>query len=134
MDRFDRPYKSGKFNIGISCKKFEVDIKYKLILCYFVKYEYWGLYNLNNNTKTIINLQDIFLNQIRKEHIPVTIYLLNGFQIKGTVKGFDNFTIILESENKQQQMVYKHALSTISPLKPILFTNDNNNNEKEEQN
>lgn len=89
---------------------------------------------MNNNTKTIINLQDIFLNQIRKEHIPVTIYLLNGFQIKGTVKGFDNFTIILESENKQQQMVYKHALSTISPLKPILFTNDNNNNEKEEQN
>ncbi len=69
-------------------------------------------------TKTQINLQDSFLNQVRKENIPVTIYLVNGFQLKGTVKGFDNFTVILEFEGKQQ-MVYKHAISTITPFKPI---------------
>jgi host factor-I protein len=69
-------------------------------------------------TKTQINLQDSFLNQVRKENIPVTIYLVNGFQLKGLVKGFDNFTVILEFEGKQQ-MIYKHAISTISPLKAI---------------
>lgn len=69
-------------------------------------------------TKTQINLQDAFLNQVRKENIPVTIFLMNGFQLKGMVKGFDNFTVILESEGKQM-MVYKHAISTISPLKPV---------------
>jgi len=69
-------------------------------------------------TKTIINLQDSFLNQVRKENIPVTIYLVNGFQLKGTVKGFDNFTVILEQDGKQQ-MVYKHAISTISPMKAV---------------
>ncbi|HAG09512.1 MAG TPA: RNA chaperone Hfq, partial [Desulfotomaculum sp.] len=51
--------------------------------------------------KTQLNLQDAFLNQIRKENISVTIFLVNGFQLKGMVKGFDNFTIILESEGKQ---------------------------------
>lgn len=70
-----------------------------------------------NNTKTI-NLQDAFLNQVRKESIPVTIFLVNGFQLRGLVKGFDNFTIILESEGKQQ-MVYKHAVSTFSPIRPL---------------
>lgn len=69
-------------------------------------------------TKTQINLQDSFLNQVRKENIPVTIYLVNGFQLKGTVKGFDNFTVILEHDGKQQ-MVYKHAISTISPLRAV---------------
>ncbi len=68
--------------------------------------------------KNGINLQDVFLNQVRKEHIAVTIYLTNGFQLKGLVKGFDNFTVILDSEGKQQ-MVYKHAISTISPMKPV---------------
>jgi host factor-I protein len=67
------------------------------------------------------NLQDVFLNQSRKGHIPVTIHLTNGFQLKGQVKGFDNFTIILDCEGKQV-LIYKHAVSTISPLKPILFT------------
>ena len=65
-----------------------------------------------------INLQDVFLNQARKEHISVTIFLTNGFQFKGLVKGFDNFTVVLESEGKQQ-LVYKHAISTIVPHKPI---------------
>ncbi len=69
-------------------------------------------------TKPQINLQDAFLNQVRKENIPVTIYLVNGFQLKGMVKGFDNFTVILEFDGKQQ-MVYKHAVSTITPFKPI---------------
>lgn len=69
-------------------------------------------------TKNQLNMQDAFLNQIRREKIPVTIYLVNGFQIKGVIKGFDNFTAIVEQEGRQQ-MVYKHAISTIAPLKPI---------------
>lgn len=68
--------------------------------------------------KSPINLQDNFLNQIRKENMPVTIYLVNGFQLKGLVRGFDNFTVVLEFEGKQQ-MVYKHAISTVMPLRPI---------------
>jgi len=68
--------------------------------------------------KTQVNLQDSFLNQVRKDNIPVTVYLVNGFQLKGMVRGFDNFTVILEFEGKQQ-MVYKHAISTIMPFKPI---------------
>ncbi len=71
--------------------------------------------------KVSINLQDVFLNQVRKEHTPITIYLVNGFQLKGMVKGFDNYTIVLDSDGKQQ-LVYKHAVSTIMPLKPINFT------------
>ena len=72
-----------------------------------------------------INLQDVFLNQVRKEHIPVTIYLTNGFQLKGLVKGFDNFTVILDTDGRQQ-LVYKHAISTISPMKLVNFIfNDN---------
>ena len=74
--------------------------------------------------KTNINLQDVFLNQVRKEHIAVTIYLTNGFQLKGMVKGFDNFTVVLDSEGRQQ-LVYKHAISTISPMKIVnLIFND----------
>ncbi|HEX3015564.1 MAG TPA: RNA chaperone Hfq [Desulfobacteria bacterium] len=71
-------------------------------------------------TKNQINLQDSFLNQVRKENIPVTVYLVNGFQLKGMVRGFDNFTVIIEFEGKQQ-MVYKHAISTVMPLKAINF-------------
>ncbi len=70
-------------------------------------------------SKNTINLQDVFLNQVRKERIGVTIYLVNGFQLKGMVKGFDNFTVILEDVTKIQQLVYKHAISTISPVKPV---------------
>lgn len=77
-----------------------------------------------NNQKTTINLQDIFLNQVRKEHVAVTIYLINGFQLRGMVRGFDNFTVILENETKQQQLIYKHAISTISPAKPVIFNNE----------
>ena len=78
--------------------------------------------------KTNINLQDVFLNQVRKEHIAVTIYLTNGFQLKGMVKGFDNFTVVLDTEGKQQ-LVYKDAISTISPMKIVNFIfNDAGNN------
>ncbi len=70
--------------------------------------------------KANINLQDVFLNQVRKEHIAVTIYLTNGFQLKGMVKGFDNFTVVLDTDGKQQ-LVYKHAISTISPMKIVNF-------------
>ncbi len=66
----------------------------------------------------IINLQDSFLNQVRKENVAVVIHLVNGFQLKGNVKGFDNFTVILDSMGKQQ-LVYKHAISTITPAKPL---------------
>jgi len=69
-----------------------------------------------------MNLQDAFLNQVRKEKTPVTIFLVNGFQIKGMVRGFDNFTVIVELDQKQQ-LVYKHAISTVAPLKPIGMLN-----------
>ncbi|MGI6066567.1 MAG: RNA chaperone Hfq [Bacillota bacterium] len=69
-------------------------------------------------TKPSFNLQDFFLNQVRKDNTPVTIYLVNGFQIRGLVKGFDNFTVVMDVEGKQQ-MVYKHAISTIMPGKPV---------------
>lgn len=65
-----------------------------------------------------INLQDVFLNQARKEKIPVTIYITNGFQFKGMVRGFDNYTVILDTDGKQN-LIYKHAISTISPLRTI---------------
>lgn len=69
------------------------------------------------------NLQDIFLNSARKNKISVSIYLSNGFQLKGYVKGFDNFTVILDSEGKEI-LIYKHAITTITPVKSILFNNE----------
>ncbi len=66
----------------------------------------------------VMNLQDIFLNQARKEKIPVTIILTNGFQFKGMVRGFDSYVIILECDGKQE-LVYKHAVSTIIPARQI---------------
>ncbi|GIN88741.1 RNA-binding protein Hfq [Heyndrickxia sporothermodurans] len=68
--------------------------------------------------KQAINIQDQFLNQLRKEGTSVTVFLLNGFQLRGQIKGFDNFTVLFESEGKQQ-LVFKHAISTFSPLKNV---------------
>ncbi|TYR81077.1 RNA chaperone Hfq [Priestia megaterium] len=68
--------------------------------------------------KQSVNIQDQFLNQLRKENIYVTVFLLNGFQLRGLIKGFDNFTVLLESEGKQQ-LIYKHAISTFVPNKNI---------------
>ncbi|WP_069997633.1 RNA chaperone Hfq [Cellulosilyticum sp. I15G10I2] len=65
-----------------------------------------------------INLQDVMLNQLRKDKVAITVFLTNGFQLKGTIKGFDNFVVILESEGKQQ-MIYKHAISTLIPAKIV---------------
>ncbi len=73
--------------------------------------------------KTVNNLQDIFLNNARKDKIHVSIFLVNGVQLKGYVKGFDSFTVVLDSEGRQQ-LIYKHAISTISPAKQILFSNE----------
>ncbi len=64
------------------------------------------------------NLQEIFLNKARKERLSVTMFLMNGFQLRGIVTGFDSFVVILDSEGKQQ-MIYKHAISTIVPAKPV---------------
>ncbi|MCK4258326.1 MAG: RNA chaperone Hfq [Halanaerobiales bacterium] len=77
--------------------------------------------------KNQFNLQDSFLNQVRRDNISVTIFLVNGFQLKGLVRGFDNFTIILDSDGKQQ-MVYKHAISTIIPVVKVesLFSRPEN--------
>jgi len=59
-------------------------------------------------------LQDTYLAEVRRQGVPVTVYLVNGFQLRGTVKGYDAFTIVLEYEHKVH-LVYKHAVSTISP-------------------
>ena len=64
------------------------------------------------------NLQEIFLTRARKQSIPVTIFLVNGFQLRGVIAGFDCFVVILDSEGKQQ-VIYKHAISTIAPLPPL---------------
>lgn len=68
-----------------------------------------------------INLQDMFLNTLRKERTEVTIILMNGYQQKGIVKGYDNFVVMLDSDGKQM-MIYKHAISTIVPARPVIFT------------
>lgn len=70
-----------------------------------------------------INLQDTFLNNMRKNNIFVTVFLLNGFQLKGLIKSYDNFTVLLESEGKQQ-LIYKHAISTFVPSKNIALADE----------
>ncbi len=64
------------------------------------------------------NLQDAFLNQARKEKLAVTMFLMNGFQLRGVIRGFDGFTVVLDSDGKQQ-LIYKHAISTVVPPRPI---------------
>ena len=71
-----------------------------------------------SNMKKTANLQDIFLTKARKQGVPLTVFLVNGFQMRGSVTGFDSFTVVLLSEGRQQ-MIYKHAISTIAPLSPI---------------
>ena len=79
---------------------------------------------------TALNLQDLFLNNARKEKVPVTIFLMNGVKVKGHVKGFDSYIILLEGENKQQNLIYKHAVATIVPGKNMNLQNANQNNIK----
>ena len=63
-------------------------------------------------------LQEAILNEVRRERTPVTLFLMNGFQLRGVITGFDSFVVVLLSEGKQQ-MIYKHAISTLAPMKPL---------------
>ncbi len=65
-----------------------------------------------------INLQEAILNEVRREKIPVTLFLMNGFQLRGTITGYDSFVVVLVTDGKQQ-MIYKHAISTLAPMKPV---------------
>ena len=71
----------------------------------------------------INNLQDIFLTQARRERRNVTMFLMNGFQMRGVITGFDAFTVVLNSDGKQQ-IIYKHAISTIVPERPLPLTEE----------
>ena len=70
------------------------------------------------------NLQEIFLTQLRRERRPVTMFLMHGFQMRGYVTGFDAFSVVLTSDGKQM-FVYKHAISTITPERPVPLTEQN---------
>jgi len=74
-------------------------------------------------SKPLNNLQDIFLNYTRKNKTEITIFLVNGVPIKGRVLSFDNFTILIEVD-KKQNLIYKHAISTMVPGKPVPFRDD----------
>ena len=69
------------------------------------------------------NYQDMVLNYVRKEGIPVTVFLVSGYQVKGVVRAFDNYVILVDSDNKQQ-MIYKHAISTIAPMRTVRLTGE----------
>ena len=64
------------------------------------------------------NLQDAFLNYIRREKIPVTLFLMNGFQLRGVVRSFDSFVVLIDADGRQQ-MIYTHAISTVAPARPV---------------
>ena len=63
-------------------------------------------------------LQDAILSEVKRERIPLTLFLMNGFQLRGVITGFDSFVVVLVSDGKQQ-MIYKHAISTLAPMKPL---------------
>ena len=69
-----------------------------------------------------INLQDAILREVVREHVPLTLFLMNGFQLRGIITGFDSFVVVLVSDGKQQ-MIYKHAISTLAPMKPLKAAN-----------
>ena len=68
-----------------------------------------------------INLQDAILNEVRRDRVPVTLFLMNGFQLRGVITGFDSFVVVLVSDGKQQ-MIYKHAISTLAPIRTLKAT------------
>ena len=70
-----------------------------------------------------MNLQDAILKEVRKDRVPVTLFLMNGFQLRGVITGFDAFVVVLDSDGKQQ-VIYKHAISTIAPIRPVDLTPD----------
>ena len=65
-----------------------------------------------------LNLQDAILREVLKERIPITLFLMNGFQLRGIITGFDSFVVVLVTDGKQQ-MIYKHAISTLAPIRPL---------------
>ena len=65
-----------------------------------------------------MNLQDAILKEVRRDKVPVTLFLMNGFQLRGMITGFDSFVVVLVTDGKQQ-MIYKHAISTLAPMKPL---------------
>lgn len=65
-----------------------------------------------------VNIQDLFLNQLRRETIQVVLYLSSGVQLRGTIRAFDSFTIVLEGQGKPPQLVYKHAVISVAPQRP----------------
>ena len=79
------------------------------------------------------NLQDVFLNQLRKTKAPVTLFLVNGVKLQGIVTWFDSFSVLLRRDN-HSQLVYKHAISTVMPINPIqLFEGENENAIEQEE-
>lgn len=73
---------------------------------------------------TVLNLQDLFLNTSRKEKIGVTVYLLDGTSLEGTVRGFDSYIVLLEKKDDSQHMIYKHAIASIKPSRNIGLGNN----------
>ncbi len=71
-----------------------------------------------------MNLQDAILKEVRREKVPVTLFLMNGFQLRGIITGFDSFVVVLVSDGKQQ-MIYKHAISTLAPIRPLKAASSN---------
>ena len=65
-----------------------------------------------------INLQDAILKEVRRDRVPVTLFLMNGFQLRGVITGFDSFVVVLVTDGRQQ-MIYKHAISTLAPMTPL---------------
>ena len=75
------------------------------------------------------NLQDVFLNQVRKQKIPVTVFLVNGVKLQGIITWFDNFCLLLRRDG-HSQLVYKHAISTVMPTTPVSLYGDGDDNEE----
>ena len=65
-----------------------------------------------------INLQDAILKEVRRDRVPVTLFLMNGFQLRGVITGYDSFVVVLVTDGRQQ-MIYKHAISTLAPIHPL---------------
>ena len=65
-----------------------------------------------------VNLQDAILKEVRRDKVPVTLFLMNGFQLRGTITGYDSFVVVLVTDGRQQ-MIYKHAISTLAPIRPF---------------
>jgi host factor-I protein len=93
-------------------------------LKYRLKNNSRGAYTMSNKGQL---LQDPFLNTLRREHVPVSIYLVNGIKLQGQVESFDQYVVLLK--NTVTQMVYKHAISTVVPSRPVNIAHDHGHSE-----